>query len=256
MMASGSFSSLTWPAAAERLARASAVVLPVGACLKEHGYHLPLNTDEHLARYFAERLEDRDDLVVLPVLTFGYYPAFVNYPGSVCIDCDTFSDTVTQICRSLHRHAPLPFYVLNTGISTLWSLEPARITLGKHGIRMDYTDLSRALETVEAGVREQARGTHADEIETSMMLAIAPDTVQLERAVRDDEPRRGPGPFSRDPSTPSGIYSRSGAWGDPTLANAAKGRIVIERLIQWIESDIARLLDPAIEPDGPRERFL
>ena len=92
---------------------------------------------------------------------------------------------------------------------------------------------------MEQRISEQPGGTHADEIETSMMLYIAPETVDMSRAVRDWAPKTKPG-FSRTPDGP-GHYSKTGIWGDPTLATREKGEQVVERMVEGILADIEAL---------------
>jgi len=209
---------LTWNQAEPVLRSAPVILVPLGARLKEHGLHLPLNNDWRLAEYLANRVVDASAVVALPTLQYGYYPAFSEYPGSVSLRLETCRDAVVDICRSLAPFGPKKFYVLNTGVSTMMALEPARELLAQDGLRMEYTNLAEMLGDVEARVRRQEAGTHADEIETSMMLYIAPETVTLSAAQRDIHPDKGPGGLTRNPFAATGVYSPTGAWGDPTLA--------------------------------------
>lgn len=225
---------LTWKQAEPLLRRTEVVLLPLGARLKEHGLHLPLNNDWRLAEYLAARVVDAAPVVAIPTLQYGYYPAFAEYPGSTSLRLETCRDVVVDLCRSLAPFGPRKVYVLNTGLSTLKALAPAREILAKDGIRLAYTDLSAALADVEKTVRRQDAGTHADEIETSMMLYIAPETVTLAAAQRDIHPDRGPGGLTRNPDATTGIYSPTGAWGDPTLATAEKGRVLVEALVAHV----------------------
>ena len=232
---------LTWKQAEPLLRQTEIVLVPLGARLKEHGLHLPLNNDWRLAEYLAQRVLDAAPVVAVPTLQYGYYPAFTEYPGSVSLRLETCRDLVVDVCRSLAAFGPKKFYVLNTGISTVKALEPARQQLVQDGVRMDYTDLSAELAEVERRVRQQEAGTHADEIETSMMLYIAPETVNLSAAQKDIHPDKGPGGLTRDPNAARGIYSPTGAWGDPTLATREKGRIVVEALVERVLQAIDRL---------------
>ena len=232
---------LTWKQAEPLLRQTEIVLVPLGARLKEHGLHLPLNNDWRLAEYLAQRVLDVSPVVAIPTLQYGYYPAFAEYPGSVSLRLETCRDLIVDICRSLAAFGPKKFYVLNTGISTLKALEPARQQLVQDGVRMDYTDLSADLAEAERRVRQQEAGTHADEIETSMMLYIAPDIVNLSAALRDIHPDKGPGGLTRDPNAVRGVYSPTGAWGDPTLATREKGRIVVEALVGRLLQAIDRL---------------
>jgi creatinine amidohydrolase len=230
----------TWKQAETLLQTAEIVLLPLGARLKEHGLHLPLNNDWRLAEYLTKRVVDAFPVVALPTLQHGYYPAFTEYPGSVSLRLETCRDVVVDVCRSLAPFGPKKFYVLNTGISTLKALAPARELLMKDGIRLAYSDLSVDLADVEPRVRQQEAGTHADEIETSMMLYIAPETVNLPAAQRDIHPDKGPGGLTRNPEATTGVYSPTGAWGDPTLATREKGRVVVEALVERLLQAIER----------------
>jgi len=80
------------------------VVLPIVVRTKERGLHLPLNHDCLLAEYFTWQVLEEFPALALPTIGDGYYPAFVEYPGSVCVDRWTFADTVCNTCRSLAWH--------------------------------------------------------------------------------------------------------------------------------------------------------
>ncbi len=210
------------------------MVLPIGARTKEHGRHLPLNNDWRMAEYLAGRVAERSRVLVLPTLQYGYYPAFLEYPGSVSLSLETMRDTVVEICRSHARHGARRFYALNTGISTLRALRPAAELLGEDGLTFAYTDIEEAGAGAVAGLVTQSAGTHADEIETSMMLYIAPETVRMELAEPDVHPAAAPGPLTRSPDPERGIYSPTGAYGDPTAATRDKGERIVEAMVDHI----------------------
>lgn len=249
-------SDLTWQQAEPLLAGGKTVVVPIGAAAKEHGHHLPLGTDWILAEYLADRVDGKADVLIAPVLTYGYYPAFVEYPGSVSLERDVFERTVRDVARSFHRHGTRRIYFLNTGLSTNMALEPARLSLAGEGVVMEYTRLGEMLESVESSVAEQPRGTHADEIETSMMLYIAPDRVKMELARPELAERQGPGPLTRDPNASRGIYSPTGSWGDPTLATVEKGRVVVEALVEGVIAEIEDFCQEDFEAAPAREAYL
>lgn len=230
---------LTWEQAEPLLNAETLVVLPIGAAAKEHGRHLLLKNDLLLADYFKQRLLDVPKVVVAPTVSYHFYPAFVDYPGSTSLRLETARDLIIDICRSLSRHGPRRFYALNTGVSTVRALEPAREALARDGILLMYTDLLKALEPIESRVCKQEGGTHADEGETSMLLYIDPSAVNLPKAKLDFHPKR-PGPFTRKPDGP-GTYSPTGAWGNPTLASREKGEQLVEGLVRALKSDLAAL---------------
>src|SRR5215475_8743138 len=228
---------LSWDEAERVLTPEQVVVIPLGAESKEHGRHLPLNNDWVMAEYFKRRVLASARAVMAPTINYSFYPAFLEYPGSTSLGLDTARAMVVDIVRSLANYGPRRFYVINTGISTLKPLAQAADELGKEGILLRYLDLTKE-DPAEKKVR-QSGGTHADEIETSMMLYIAPEIVRMGRASRDLN-KDQPGPFTRDPRG-RGVYSPTGAWGDPTLATREKGRAVVESNVATILKDVEDL---------------
>ena len=241
---------IPWQAAEQALQPDAIVVIPIGAAAKEHGPHLPLGNDFLLAERLAERVLAGADVVLAPTLNYHFYPAFVAYPGSTTLALETARDVLADICRSLARHGPRRFYALNTGVSTLRALGPTAELLAAEGIVLTYTDLLAALAPVEAEVLQQEGGTHADEAETSMMLYLQPEVVDMRRAVKDYQPKGAPG-FTRDPNTP-GTYSPTGTWGDPTLATRAKGERLVAALVAAMLRDIEALRARPLPTIAPR----
>lgn len=235
---------LTWMEAEKVLTPEKVVVIPLGAESKEHGPHLKLKNDWLIAQYLRDRVLEQADVVVAPTLNYSYYPAFLEYPGSTSLRLETARDVIVDICRSLARYGPHRFYVINTGVSTLAALKPASELLANDGILLRYTNIIEATKTVEKEVSKQEGGTHADEIETSIMLYIAPKTVDMKKAVKDYHP--GKGPLTRNPGNENGTYSPTGIWGDPTLATVEKGKRLTQALVQSVLKDIEDLRQAAI----------
>lgn len=237
---------LTWQQAEQQLGPEAIVVIPLGAESKEHGPHLRLDNDLRLARYFTERVRATAAVVIAPTINYSYFPAFVEYPGTTHLRLETARDMVIDVVHSLARFGVRRFYVLNTGVSTMRPLAAAAEALAKEGVLLRYTDILRSGGDVEKRVAQQVRGSHADEIETSMMLYIAPERVDMSKAVRDDAPDR-PGPLTRDPKAP-GVYSPTGSWGDPTLATRAKGKLLVEARLRAILNDLQALKTAPLPP--------
>lgn len=232
---------LTWLEAEEVFETHDVVVIPLGAITKEHGPHLPLNNDFLMAEYLADRVAQELDVVMMPTIPFGFYPAFLEYPGSVSLRAETFKELVKDICISIAGYGVEKFYILNTGVSTARVLEPASQELQELGITMTFTDiLNVGAEAIEA-VETQEGGTHADEIETSMMLYIAPDMVDMTKAVKDFDPRNRRG-LTRDSTKPY-TYSPTGIWGDPTVATRQKGERIVEATVRDIIEEIRRFME-------------
>jgi creatinine amidohydrolase len=235
---------LTWVEAEKLLTPDTLVVIPLGAAAKEHGPHLPLNNDYLLAEYLKRRVMERADVVVAPTVSYYYYPAFTEYPGSTTLSQGTARDLTIQIINSLAAFGPKKFYVLNTGLSTIRSLLPAAEILRDRGVIMTYTDWDLAIGELEKRIMKQPGGSHADEIETSMMLYITPEHVDMSKAVADYNPD-GNGRLTRKIGG-AGTFSPSGVFGDPTLANAETGKIMVEALVDAILNDIESLRNTCV----------
>jgi creatinine amidohydrolase len=235
---------LSWVEAEKVLTPETVVVIPLGAAAKEHGPHLKLKNDFLIAEYLKGRVLRESKVIVAPTLNYHFYPAFVEYPGSTTLRLETARDMVVDICRTLARFGPRRFYILNTGISTLRALKPTADLLAAEGILLRYTDL-RMTEPVEKTIKQEEGGTHADEIETSMMLYMAPTSVDMKKAVKDYHPENGRGGLTRNPNG-VGVYSPTGIWGDPTLATLAKGRKITEALVSGILLEIEELRRAAL----------
>ena len=226
--------TLTWPEARKKIAAGWPVIVPIGAIAKEHGRHLPLNTDFLLARDLANRIAAELPVIVAPVLGLGYYPAFVRYPGSQHLRPETFQAVLTDVLDKLVRDGVTRIAVVNTGVSTE---APLRIVVREFyertGVRVLSADTA-ALGKATRGLMAQKLGGHGDEAETSMILAIAPDAVRMDKAVVDygnalSRPETVfyvPTIFDSNPTT-GPDYSVSGVRGDPTLATAEKGRAIL-----------------------------
>jgi len=239
---------LTWVEAEKVLTPATVVVLPLGAASKEHGPHLKLKNDFLIAEYFKKEVLARADVVIAPTLNYSFYPAFVEYPGSTTLRLETARDVVVDVARSLARHGPRRFYVLNTGISTLRALAPAAELLARDGILLRYADIGKLGEAVEKEVKKEEGGTHAEEIETSMLLYMAPETVDMKKAVKDYHP--GKGPLTRNPKG-EGTYSPTGIWGDATLATREKGEKVTRAMLEGMLKEIEELRRAALPASAP-----
>lgn len=231
----------SWTEAKSLLTDTTIVVIPLGAQAKEHGPHLLLKNDFLIAEYLKDRIAKIQPVVIYPTVNYHYYPSFLEYAGSTSLQLETASNLIADICRVISAHGPRKFYILNTGVSTLLPLRIAQQSLALQGIQMTYTDILTVAGEAEKRIKKQPTGTHADEIETSMMLYIAPTTVDMSKAARDIPAVDGPGPLTLDPSNPNGRYSPTGIYGDATLASKEKGRIVVEAMVEGIDKEINAL---------------
>ncbi len=227
-----------WTEARTLLHDTTIVVLPLGAEAKEHGPHLHLKNDWLIAEYLKDRVALDQPVVIYPTINYHYYPAFLEYAGSTSLRMETAYSMIVDICRVIAAHGPKKFYILNTGVSTLVPLKVAKEILSQQGILTVYTDILNVAGEAEKKIKQQTAGTHADEIETSMMLYIAPETVDMTKAALDIPQNGGPGPLTLNPSNSNGRYSPTGIYGDATLATKEKGKVVIEAMVVGINREI------------------
>jgi len=227
---------LTWAEADPRLRADPLVVIPIGAGAKEHGLHLPLGTDRILADHLARRLAERVQVIVLPTVTYGYYPHFTAFPGSLHLEAATFGAMIKEIILSMVRHGPRRYLILNTGVSTFPVLEIVARDLDRvHRLLVGVTRIGELGHRQTAGLLKQSRGSHADEHETSLLLAIAPEVVRQEWLVAEipDRPD-APGVFvpAAYHRQPGPGYSATGVYGDATLATRAKGEQILAAMVE------------------------
>lgn len=208
---------LTWPEAKARFEAGTLIVVPVGAAAKAHGPHLPLKTDALTARALVQRLIERLPVVAAPVVDFGFYPAFTPFAGSQHLSAVTFKALVAELLGNLRSHGVRRLVILNTGVSTEKPIDE---------VAGDAADLlvlhMRCLGAAAEQLLAVPEGGHADERETSVMLALEPRSVRMDRLA------------------PDGPFEVSGATGDPTLATAFKGERILEARLDDIAMAIGR----------------
>lgn len=248
---------LAWPEAEARLAEAPIAVLPFGPAAKEHGPHLPMNADAKVMEYLCQQAVEALPVVVAPPILHGWFPAFRQFPGTEVADPSVFIKYVEEVARSLVKGGARRIVFLNTSISKAAGL-PLSIVAREIRERTGTPTLVVSWDDLEsdeyAALATEKRGTHADELETSIQLFLQPQLVHMEKAVADygREPDKAypgyqPGLFSRDPKDPA--FSDTGVFGDPTRASAEKGRKALAILTrQWL----AALTGFAQAPRAPR----
>ncbi len=231
----------SWPQVAERLAAGAPALLAVGAACKQHGPHLPMHSDWLQAEWLARALVERTPVVCWPTLGYGHYPAFTDYPGSISLSAGTFTALVAEILTGIRGAGAGRCLVLNTGISTIVPLQRVIELAAPDFAALDLANVyaGPAYRREEAALAEQARGGHADELETSILLAVAPEQVVM--GLAPDWSGGGlRGAFSRgDPQSPG--YSPSGVYGNPRLASAAKGRLLLAAMLEDLLAALKRL---------------
>jgi creatinine amidohydrolase len=191
------------------------LVVPVGAT-EQHGPHLPMTTDTDIAVALVAALDrEREDVVVAPAVPFGSSGEHQGFPGTLSIGREATELLLVELGRS----ATETF---------------SRVLLvSTHGGNVDPVNAAvRRLRAEGRDVRAWSPGwegdLHAGHVETSVMLALAPDAVRTASAVRGaTAPLRELLPRMRVEGV-AGV-SASGVLGDATTATAAAGRTLLRR---------------------------
>jgi creatinine amidohydrolase len=242
---------LTWPEFAARVQRNPPVFLPVGAT-EQHGPHLALNVDVILPTGVCERVARELGGLVAPTIPYGYKSQPRSgggqaFPGTLSLDAQTLSLVLRDVIRDLGAHGVRRLVVLNGHFENAWpvveGLDLGLRELRRDGIadmqamRLEYWDfVERA--TLDRLFPNGFPGTeleHASLLETSLMLLLRPDLVQMDR-VPSDGPARFP-TYDRWP-VPAGFVPESGVLADARGSSAEKG--------QWLMDDHVRLIAAAV----------
>lgn len=213
---------MTWDEVADRIAGGALAVLPVGAAAKQHGLHLPLDTDLIQAEWLAERVAAVADALIWPAVSYGHYPAFTAYAGSISLSAATFEAMIAEIVGQILGFGCARLLVLDTGLSTIGPIDRALAALAPDRVLHLCVHQGPCYRAAQA-LAKRDRGSHADQLETSIMLALAPDLVDMSRAEASPAGRgHADGPLTpADPQAPN--YSPSGSYGDPREATRAEG---------------------------------
>ncbi|KKK33822.1 creatinine amidohydrolase [Salinicoccus sediminis] len=207
-------------------------VLPVGA-VEAHGPHLPLSTDNILAEEMAGKLAKRVDAFVLPTLPYGQVWSLRNFPGSINVSNESLISILYDIGHSIHRQGFSSFVMMNGHLGNSTALkEAARKLFDEIPDLKVYYFFYPGMKEYAEEVRENnaAHGTyfHACEIETSYMLYLSPDQVNMDKAVRDIPDIS----LAADVTpTPWETFTDSAVLGDATLADDSKGEYILEKVL-------------------------
>lgn len=84
----------------DSLDRKLPVLFPLGL-VEAHGPHMPVSVDVDTANYFASRSAEATGAILLPALPYGFADEMRDYPGSLGLTADTFTEVISDICHML-----------------------------------------------------------------------------------------------------------------------------------------------------------
>lgn len=217
------------------------VIVPLGAT-EQHGPHLPLDVDSTIAVAVASAVAERlgaagHDCMVAPVLPFGDSAHHEAFAGSVSLRREVVADILQDVCDSLLR-TPFEWVGLVTGhAGNCWAMKvvASRFSGGQVISVDDWPAMRASIHDVartDLGLDAAYVGTHAGHFETSIMLHLRPESVDMSAAEAGaiGEPSVL-GTRLRDEGMRA--VSPNGVIGDPTAATPEAGKAYLQALIDY-----------------------
>ncbi len=210
-------------------------VLAVGST-ESHGEHLPHGTDTLIASHLAEAVAERvEGLLVLPALPIGMSVHYSMFPIALTLTTETLMRVLREVFASLLNHGIKKLLIVNGHDGNIPAIEASTREFRTEHPEMRIAVLEAwwvtAGELLPEGTFEVWDGLgHGGEGETSMMLAVAPELVEMERAIGvvPDLPAHVQVKWRFDEITPYAVT------GDPTKATPEKGRLMRDALVDLL----------------------
>jgi creatinine amidohydrolase len=235
------YRTLTWTEARERAEQGAVIVIPVAA-IEQHGYHLPVDTDNVLVEHVTEEAARRSEGLILtaPMIHYGFNEHNMGFPGTITIRENVFVDFCYDVAHSFVRQGYDRVVFVNGHGSNqmLCNLAARRIVNTTRALAGSVAHWSLAREAVDRLRESEFPGgmAHACEFETSMYLYLKPELVERDKMTPRETPSRQhqfifDDLFGSGPVHMVNRWSRitqSGVEGDPLLATAEKGKAFAE----------------------------
>ncbi|EWY40756.1 creatininase [Skermanella stibiiresistens SB22] len=251
MVESVFMAELTWPEFADKVKEGVIVFLPLGTT-EQHGPHMAMNVDVVLPTGVCERVARAVGGIVAPTIPYGYKSqprsgGGEGFPGTTSLDANTFSLVVRDIIRSLGTDGVRKVVVVNGHFENCWpsveGVDLAMRELRRDGVtdmkvmRLEYWDFV-GRDTLDQLFPDGFPGTeleHASLLETSLMLLLRPDLVDMDK-VPDDGPAKFP-TYDLYP-VPDGFGPASGVLARAQGSSAEKGRLLMDDHVERIASAV------------------
>jgi creatinine amidohydrolase len=226
-----SWAALRWPEVHDATRARPVALLPFGA-VEEHGPHLPLGTDIDVADALADRICAAASLIRLPTMPYGQVWSLAHFPGSLSVRDEILVGLVTDLADGLRRGGVTGLVLFTAHLGNVAALRTAARALADAdtlpALALAYPGIEQVAPSVTDSPRSHPSIMHADELETSVMLALHPHSVDMDRAVA--EYPEYPPDFGMAPARWDDL-SRSGVFGDATAASAEKGDEIVTHVV-------------------------
>ncbi len=241
------WSTLTWAELPAKLTAANhAAILPIGAT-EQHGPHMGCGMDYVLADILCTSVSEATQVPMLPTMPYGCSLGHSHrWPGTIAIQPTTLIQLIKEMGEWAYHSGVRRLFIVNTHVT---NAAPLRCALEM--LRSQHDDLMVAVfnsATISQRVRDfhfaDGDDWHANDAETSLMLATAPEMVRSEKLLQVDDPDRTDGLVFAHPVNRTSL---NGVTGSPSLASAEKG----EKWFSWMVEDLSRLVRQGLQEQPP-----
>jgi len=216
-------------------------IIPL-ASIEQHGPHLPVGTDWYIASALGKRVAELTGGFLIPAFPVSTCREHMGKMGSVWMDHDVLYTMLKNILLSLKEQGFRKALILQChgGIFVAGPLVRHINATCNPAFMAALIDICNVFGLLhDRGLAETSTEIHAGEIETSLMLHIAPETVKMEMA--EDYVPQAPRAYLNYGS----IFraSPNGVWGEPTKATAEKGKAMLEFAARYATEEANRIFD-------------
>ena len=216
-------------------------IIPVGS-LEQHGPHLPVMTDWAIATELGRRVAERMNAFLVPAMPVSTCRENMGKKGTVWMEPLTYYQMMTDIIMSLKLQGFKKVAILQMHGGVFINTPLVRDLNARYNpdLMVALVDGCSFFETLyRDGTVETNTELHAGEMETSMMLSIAPDTVHMDRAIDfvPNVPRNYLNYGSMFRATPTGV------WGEPSYGSAEKGEVIFDHCTQQAVLQIEKIFN-------------
>lgn len=212
------------------------VILPLGST-EQHGDHLPFSTDTLIVEHISRAISKRVNMFVLPAIYYGVsYEHDPKFNASV--DYNTLVDFISSVCLSMSKKGIQKVFLINGHHGNTGLLQYVGQNIqSRYGLKSNFFYFINYWQMIDR------KFDHAGEVETSLMMAINPEFVDINAAkqgfdIRDkiDDQNLFRHGINMSINNPGGFvkFTKNGVWGNPLKASPEEGQRLLSQIIDKI----------------------
>ncbi len=242
------------PELKELVKKHKVAIFPIGST-EQHGPHLPTGTDHIIGWEIAKRVAEKTGSILLPILPIGFSEDHYPRAGTLTLSADTLRTVIKEVVRSLVRNMVLHVVILSGHAGHLAQVSDICYELNVSG-ELGKTQVHNIspynvipVEVLAQTLQEELF-IHAEELETSLILYLRPDLVDMKKAVKEIPPFIPKGLTTPNFLEAIRVFTTSkflgrdlkyGVCGDATLATKEKGEKLLELMVNAVSDAVRRV---------------